>query len=246
MLPYDEIPLYLGEEHDCSYLAGLRARSIFFDPVIEPPPALYAALVDQGFRRSGPYLYRPNCPRCDACVPLRLPVDRFAPSRSDRRNLRLNADLTVGEHDPAFSEEYFDLYRRYQAGRHPGGGMDEPAEEEFLDFLDAPWSPTRFYEFRLDGRLLAVAVSDRLERGLSAVYTFYEPELPQRGLGRHAVLRQVAEARRLGLPYLYLGYWIEASPKMAYKARYQGVEGYWRGEWRPLSELHPLCYGENS
>ena len=230
-----EIQFYLGEEHDCSYLTGRRARSVYFDPNAVPDRRLYSVLVDHGFRRSGEYVYRPNCGACDACVPLRLPVANFQPSRRDRRTRRRNADLTVTSREPYFSDELFDLYRRYQHARHRDGGMDNPRPEEFLRFLDAPWSPTLFHEFRLEGRLLGVAVTDRLDQGLSAVYTFFEAEEAARGLGNLAVLWEIEEARRLRLPFLYLGYWIAESEKMAYKARFRPVEGFREGAWRVLN-----------
>lgn len=241
-----EIQFYLGEQHDCSYLGDRQARSVYFDPNEVPDQRLYSVLVDHGFRRSGEYIYRPNCPDCDACVPLRLPVARFKPSRRDRRTWKRNRDLTITPHQPYFSAELFDLYSRYQNARHRDGGMDNPKAEEFLRFLDAPWSPTLFYEFRLAGRLLGVAVADQLDQGLSAVYTFFEPHEEARGLGNLAVLWEIEEARRRGLPFLYLGYWIAESNKMAYKSRFSPSEAFWRGAWRPLDDVAPLFYGENS
>ncbi|GAB6040020.1 arginyltransferase [Endothiovibrio diazotrophicus] len=230
----EDIAFYLGQEHPCSYLEERVARSIFLDPERDPDRRLYSVLVDHGFRRSGRYVYRPNCGGCNACIPLRLPVARFQPSRRDRRTWKANRDLTVTAHEPAFSDERFDLYRRYQEARHRDGGMDDPRPEEFLRFLDAPWSPTRFHEFRLGGRLLAVAVTDHLEQGLSAVYTFFDPDEANRGLGNLAVLWQIEEARRTGLPFLYLGYWIAESAKMAYKSRFRPAETFLDDAWHPL------------
>ena len=241
-----EIQFYLGESHDCSYLPGREARSVFLDPNETPDQRLYSVLVDHGFRRSGEYVYRPNCAACDACVPLRLPVTRFTPSRRDRRTWKRNRDLTVTPREPYFSDELFDLYHRYQDARHRDGGMDNPKPEEFLRFLDAPWSPTLFLEFRLEGRLLGVAVADRLDQGLSAVYTFFEPEESSRGLGNLAVLWEIEETKRLGLPFLYLGYWIAESPKMAYKARFRPLDAFWEGVWQPIEAVTPLFCGENS
>ena len=135
---------------------------------------------------------------------------------------------------PSFSEEQFALYTRYLRQRHAGGGMDEPEEHQYLDFLTAAWCDTRFLEFRLDSRLVAVAVTDVLDDALSAVYTFFDPDLAGRGLGRYAVLRQIARARTEGRRWLYLGYWIAESPKMAYKGQYRPLERYTEGAWRRL------------
>ena len=228
------VDLYMGQEHDCNYIDGEVARSLFLDPNIAPDSALYSALVENGFRRSGEFVYRPQCRHCGACLPLRIDAHAFVPDRSDRRTWHRNADLKVLECTPRFTDEYFELYRRYQSGRHPGGGMDDPTKEQFLAFLDAPWSPTRFVEFREGDRLLSVAVVDRLRHGLSAVYTFFDPEERRRRLGSQAVLWELEMCRRQGLRWLFLGYWIEDSPKMGYKARFRPAETFIEGRWRPL------------
>ncbi|RMD79525.1 MAG: arginyltransferase [Gammaproteobacteria bacterium] len=230
--------------HPCDYLPGREAvMQVLVPPLGAVGPFLYEALLARGFRRSGPHVYRPGCPGCRACLPARIPVDRFRPDRAQRRNLRRNAGLRWQAAPGRPSEEHFALYRRYLAARHPGGGMDEPSFEAYRDFLFAAWLPTVCYELRLGGRLLAVAVTDRLPASLSAVYTFYEPEEASRGLGVHALLRQVAEARRLGLRWLYLGYWIRECPKMSYKGRYRPLEVLQGGRWRLLGpgEAPPHC-----
>ena len=221
--------------HPCDYLPGREAvMQVAVPPAGASGHLLYEALLERGFRRSGPHVYRPGCPGCRACLPVRIPVDRFRPSRAQRRNLRRNADLSWRAVPGRPGEEHFRLYRRYLAARHPGGGMDEPTVVAYRDFLFAGWLPTVCYELRLRGRLLAVAVTDRLPCSLSAVYTFYEPEEARRGLGVHAVLRQVEEARRLGLRWLYLGYWIRECRKMSYKGRYRPLEVLQAGRWRCL------------
>ena len=150
--------------------------------------------------------------------------DRFLPSRQQKRILKRNSDLTVHAAKPCFSEEYFDLYQRYIEQRHADGDMFPPSRDQFSTFLvrDLPFS--RFYEFRLDGRLLAVAVTDLLPNGLSAVYTFYEPDEERRSLGRFAILWQIGETLRLGLDAVYLGYWIKNCKKMNYKTQYRPIE----------------------
>jgi arginine-tRNA-protein transferase len=133
-----------------------------------------------------------------------------------------------------FDQEHFDLYRRYTRLRHPGGGMDTDEPAQYRGFLISPWADTRFVEFRKEGRLLAVAVTDVMNQGLSAVYTFFDPDEPRRSLGVYAVLWQIDYARREGLPWVYLGYWIAETAKMSYKTRYRPLEAYLGGEWRRL------------
>jgi arginine-tRNA-protein transferase len=163
-----------------------------------------------------------------------VPVAEFRADRSQRRNLRRNADLTLSLEPAAYSDEYFDLYRRYLDVRHAGGGMDNPAEEDFTRFLYTAWSPTAFVALRLHGRLLAVAVTDFASSGVSAVYTFFDPHESERGLGTYAILRQIDLARERGLPHVYLGYWIAGHPKMDYKARFHPLELLGPEGWQPL------------
>jgi arginine-tRNA-protein transferase len=169
-------------------------------------------------------VYRPYCQNCRACIAARIPVATFEPDRSQRRNMKRNAELTQTLAPPVFRAEYFELYQRYLAARHAGGGMDDPEPEDFSRFLFTDWSPTRFLELRLDKRLVAVAVTDFASSGLSAVYTFYDPAMPARGLGTYAILRQIELARSHGLPHVYLGFWISGHPKMDYKARFRPLE----------------------
>ncbi len=225
------LPLLLSGEHRCSYLAGRRARSLLLDPR-EPRAALaYPRLAALGFRRSGRLIYRPHCEGCAECRAVRVPVARFRARRSQRRCLRGNRDLVVGERPLEFDPAHFSLYRRYLAARHPGAGMDDPSVRDYTEFLLAPWPGARLLEFRLAGEPVAVAVVDRVADGLSAVYTFYEPRLARRGLGIYAVLEQIARARREGLAYLYLGYWIEGSAKMRYKRTFRPLEVLRGGRW---------------
>jgi arginyl-tRNA--protein-N-Asp/Glu arginylyltransferase len=232
--PLQRLAFYATPEHDCSYLQGRIARTLFADPGARLDNHLYSRLARYGFRRSGSHIYRPSCPNCEACTPVRIPVSGFRPTRSQRRTWKRNGDLAVKEVPAAYSEEHFALYRKYIAARHPGGGMDSPEPERYLEFLLSPWSDTRFVEFRLDRRLLAVAVIDVLECGLSAVYTFFEPDCPQRGLGTYAILWEIEKTRKMGLPSLYLGYWIRDCAKMRYKEQFQPLEQFRQGIWVPL------------
>lgn len=221
--------LFRSAEHACSYLPGRAARTGFLDPRARMDMATYAQLAARGFRRSGEHVYRPSCNDCTACIPLRVPVADFQPNRTQRRTWERNRDLHITELHPEYDEEHFQLYRRYLRSRHPAGGMDETDPESYMGFLTSPWSDTRLHEFRLDGRLAAVAVTDRFPDALSAVYTFFDPQLGSRSLGTYAALSQIRRARELDLRWLYLGYWVRECRKMNYKDRFRPVEAH-RGE----------------
>ncbi len=229
--PFKLLSFYATPVHECSYLANHEAVTVFADPEFRKDTALYSVLSRYGFRRSGQHIYRPRCPTCNACVPVRVPVREFKPRRSQRRAWQANQDLQVNRREPVFDEEHFALYRRYLENRHRGGGMDNPSRDQYMEFLTSPWSETVFYEFRLHGRLLGVTVADQLEDGLSAVYTFFDPEGRHRSLGVFAVLWELDQAKRQGLDWLYLGYWIKEAPKMRYKTEYQPLEFFRSGHW---------------
>ena len=232
------VSLFWGEEHDCSYLPGRVARSAFVDPGFEMDATVYSGLVAQGFRRSGGLVYRPHCQRCSACLPARVGSAQFVPARSQRRNWSRNADLSISINLGQFSDEYFELYVRYQAGRHAGGAMERMSRSECREFLIAPWGVTRCVEFRDEvGKLMAVAVIDVLNDGYSCVYTFFEPDVPDRGLGTFAVLWQLAEARKRRLPWVYLGFWISNCQKMSYKSSFQPLQVFSGGRWNAWEPL---------
>jgi len=225
--------LLLGAEQPCGYLPRRLSRSAFVAPNTQLDGQLYGTLIANGFRRSGDYAYRPACPQCTACVPVRLPVAVFSPNRAQRRCAKRNTDLTLRRLREV-GEEHFDLYRRYLLARHPFGGMDAYDARAFHEFLGSRWGVTEFWEYRdPEQQLLMVAVVDRLEHGLSAVYTFFDPAETSRGLGTYAVLSQIAAAREAGLPHVYLGYWVEHSETMDYKRSYRPLEQFDGLVWRP-------------
>jgi len=227
--------IFLSMPHACSYLKGKTATTLFIDPRYPLDSGKYGRLMRLGFRRSGDLVYRPHCRACSACVPVRIPVDRFRPNRSQRRVWKRNQDIKVSAMSPAFSQEHFELYLRYQRGRHAGGGMDDPDPQKYTDFLISHQIETRFYEMRVQQRLLCVTVVDHIRDGLSAVYTFFDPNEQARGLGTYAILWQVERAEALRLPRVYLGYWIQESPKMAYKSGFRPLEAYQNGHWATLT-----------
>ncbi|TCS73897.1 arginine-tRNA-protein transferase [Sulfuritortus calidifontis] len=235
-LPIHRLQLYLTAPYPCSYLPQRQARSQVATPYSLIDTTVYSELVRAGFRRSGLFVYRPRCDTCRACVPVRVPVDAFVPNRSQRRCNARNQDLVLELKPLSFEEEHYRLYRRYQQSRHPGGGMDEDDREQYRSFLLKSQVDSALAEFRLDGEVVMVGLIDRLLDGLSAVYTFYEPALVRRSLGVYGVLAEIELARKLGLPYLYLGYWIQESPKMAYKTQYRPIEGLLDGQWQRLQE----------
>lgn len=220
----NDLPVFLSPEYPCHYLPDRMARSAFVDPHIGAQPGSYNSMLQQGFRRSGPYLYRPMCAGCCACVPLRIPVNRFQPNRNQRRAWQHNQDLDVRTRAAQFVPEHFALYKRYLDWKHPGGGMDGSSPNDYANFLLGPKGVTWFAEMRLHDELVAVAVMDKLENACSAVYTFYAPELARRSLGTFAILWEIREAQRHGLEWLYLGYWVADSCKMAYKDSFRPFE----------------------
>lgn len=219
----------------CPYLPGRSERRLV--TALDRPDAdrRHEQLMQTGFRRAQRFVYRPACPGCRACVPVRIPVERFVMTRSWRRILRHNADLAATERRLAATEEQFALFTRYLAGRHAKGGMSAMSWADYRAMVnDSPVAGLMAEWRRDDGSLIAVTLTDKCESGLSGVYKFFDPDEARRSLGSLIVLWHVQRALELQLPYVYLGYWIAGSAKMAYKARFQPLEQLTDDGWRPL------------
>ncbi len=238
-LPFSLLQFYSTAAYPCSYLTGQRATSQVATPTHLITTEVYGELVRGGFRRSGVFTYRPDCEECHACVPVRLPVARFTPNRSQRRCLKAHARLHARELPLMYFEEHYQLYQRYQAERHAGGGMDLDNHEQYSNFLLQSRVDSRLIEFTENGVLRMVSIIDVLNDGLSSVYTFYDAAVEGASFGTYNILWQIAQCAANDLPHLYLGYWIRDSRKMAYKASFGPIEGLIKGEWREFHASDP-------
>lgn len=231
MTDLSKLKLFATHPHACSYLDEHESTTIFVDPAAEIDASLYTQLSEFGFRRSGDHLYRPKCRSCQACIPIRIPINSFTPSRNHRRCLNKNKDLWVQDVSNIDNDECYTLYEKYIATRHSDGDMFPASRKQYTEFLSSEWGTTHYLQFRKGNELIAVAVTDVLENAVSAIYTFFDPEEEKRSLGRYCILQQLAWAEELGLDYLYLGYWIKKCQKMAYKIDYRPFQLLINNTW---------------
>ncbi len=232
------ITLYETGAHPCSYLSGQQAATQFLDPKLPVDAGLAEQLSELGFRRSGRHNYRPHCPNCNACIPLRINTNDFYPNRTQRKIINRNQDLDLIMSTPGLTLENYRLYRRYIQMRHHDGDMFPPNAQQFMDFLGVNTGFTRFWEFRKNGSLAGVAVTDHFPGSLSSVYSFFDQGFEggagRRSLGIYFILKQITIAKAAGLPWLYLGYWIEECKKMRYKTAFPPQQQFVQGKWSDI------------
>lgn len=234
-IPLSALQFYLTAPYPCSYLPNKEARSQVATPAFLITPQVYSELVQYGFRRSGTFSYRPRCDSCRECVPVRVVIADFTSTRSQRRSWKKHLGMEISLHGLVEQEEHFALYQRYQNSRHRDGGMDDNDPEQYRSFLLQSHVDSMLVEFREHGVLRMVSLIDILADGVSAVYTFYDPDIVGSSFGTFNVLWQIELCRKLQLPYLYLGFWIEQSQKMAYKANFQPLQGLKNGSWQTIN-----------
>ncbi|MDD5461695.1 MAG: arginyltransferase [Methylococcales bacterium] len=228
------IPLFLDQEHPCSYLENKRCRFAIVYPSCPLTTKIYAQLITQGFRRSGNDVYAPHCPNCSACIPARIAVNTFKPNRSQKRCINKNINTRAVVKPAVFEQAHYDMYLRYQTIRHSDGSMAHSSPNDYINFLSSSWCDTKFVEFSINNELAGVAVIDQFENALSAVYTFFEPKFANASLGSYAILWQIEQAKLQKLEFLYLGFWIKACKKMSYKSLYQPLQLLIDNQWKGL------------
>ncbi|MCS0503502.1 arginyltransferase [Ancylobacter mangrovi] len=245
--PRDTPQFYLTAPSPCPYLPGREERKVFTHLVGERATQLNDVLTHGGFRRSQSIAYRPACEHCRACVSVRVCVDGFRETRSFRRVRQANADLVGDMRAAVPTAEQYSLFRAYLDSRHSDGGMADMTVLDYAMMVEDSHVRTRLIEYRRrgpdtaihgrgQGSLYAVALTDVLADGLSMVYSFYEPDEPSRSIGTYMILDHVAKARQLGLPYVYLGYWVDGSEKMDYKRRFLPQERLMPGGWERVGD----------
>jgi len=231
---HNPIRLFETVVDECPYLDDRKSASILVDPDHDIEPALFSMLSRSGFRRSGNMLYAPKCPTCKACISVRIPTAKFSASKGQRRVWRKNTDITVTLEDVRFEQQHFDLYLKYQKHRHAESSMCDDDPQKYIGFIESDYAASKFLCMRIDQQLIGIAVLDQFEGGLSAVYTFFDPDHSSRSLGTYAILYTIKLAKMHEIPFVYLGYWIEQSTKMDYKRKFKPLQGYIDKTWQEL------------
>lgn len=241
MTDLEQLLFFTTPEQKCGYLPEQLSTSLFVDPKAKISKETYSTLSNLGFRRSGKHFYRPYCENCQACTPIRVNAALFTPSKSQKRILKKNTELKIQILPAGFHEDHYLLYEKYLHSRHADGDMFPPSRSQYRSFLVDGHSCTQFIEFSLNGQVCAVAVCDQLNDGLSAIYTFFDPDFSSLSLGKLAILWQIEESKKRGLKYLYLGYFIKDCRKMAYKNQYFPFEARISNQWLTEAQLENLA-----
>jgi len=226
--------LLITPEHECSYLPDRQAATLFVDPHASIDTGAYSLFSELGFRRSGEHVYRPHCPLCNECKPIRVVVDNFKLSRSQQRVVRKNVDTRLTWCDAEFKEEHFEIYQRYMSDRHEGSSMQDDDPEHYMRIMNSSWCSTKLAEFRINDQLVAIAITDWLVDAFSAVYTFFDPAFSHLSPGTFAIIEQIEEAKKTRRKYLYLGYWIKDCAKMSYKNKFTATQSFNGHSWEAL------------
>ena len=238
---------YVTAPQPCPYLDGRTERKLFTALQVDNAQDLNDSLSQQGFRRSQNVLYRPSCAECSACLSARVDISRFTPTKSQKRVIRRNVDVSRRATSPWATEAQYDLFRTYLDARHSDGGMAEMDVFEFAAMIEETPIRSRVVEYALNDELIAAGLTDVLADGLSMVYSFFDPDLERHSLGTYLILDHIRIAQEANLPYVYLGYWVPGSQKMGYKANFAGLEIFTGGRWQPVpdpnkisADMHPL------
>ncbi|SPL70977.1 arginyltransferase [Acinetobacter stercoris] len=232
----NDLQYYITPPHDCSYLENKSARMVFLDPVHRIDVVTLSELSRLGFRRSGDFVYRPECHLCRQCLSCRVPVDSFQMNSTQKKAWKRNQDLEmkiISTKDA--TDIHYDLYEKYIISRHSDGDMFPPSYDQFEKFLIHSCTQSFFLELYKEDRLVSVSTCDILDDGVSAVYTFFDPDESKRSLGVYAILKQIEYVKSIGQDYVYLGYWVPHSDKMNYKSQYVPIELLLDGQWRRLN-----------
>jgi arginine-tRNA-protein transferase len=241
-----QLRFFLTAPSPCPYLPDREERKVFAHLPLSDGASINDALTQIGFRRSQNIAYRPACERCDACLSARIPVGAYAYSRSERRTLERNSDLSRHLVEAEATLEQFELLRRYLLARHAEGGMADMTWPDYVAMVEDTAARTHLIEYRLPspdggpGDLVGCVLIDVLADGLSMVYSYYDPDMPKRSLGSFIILDHIVQAKAADLPYVYLGYWVSGSPKMAYKTRFRPIEVLRPGGWVPMVTTPPV------
>ncbi|MBT6140456.1 MAG: arginyltransferase [Nitrosomonadales bacterium] len=230
------IKFYVTTKYGCGYIENRSAQSMVATPYTSIGSDIYDDLIYKGFRRSGQYVYKPHCEECQECIPIRLSPTLFVISRSQKRVIKKHAHITAKILPLQYSEEHYELYINYQNKRHRSKNDHENDMTDYHDFLIKSNVQSKLIEFRDQGKLVMVTIIDEMENGLSAVYTFYDSTNPKNSLGTFSILWLLNYSLNKKVPYLYLGYWIRKSVKMAYKINFKPYEILINDLWQEASE----------